>query len=182
MPRFAATGRPTVRAGHWRAYAAFWCGLLFALVNLYWTLGGTFALDTVGGEVVQAVRAKDPAMMAVLAVTVVVKVAGAVFALALIQPWGRVFPRRLLLVCGWVGTAFLVTYGGLLVGAAALVEIGVIPASPATDWKALRGHLYIWDMWFLVWGVLLGLAMLRFTRLRARHFSAHDGENHRDQA
>ncbi|SFD60189.1 Protein of unknown function [Actinopolyspora alba] len=148
------------------AWAAFWCGLLFAIVNLYWTLGGTFALETVGGRLARAVVERNPVMMFVLAVTVLVKLGGALFALALVQPWGSVFPRWLLLVCGWSGTAVLVGYGGVLVGAAAALEIGIIPAPPEVDWTALRGHLYVWDMWFLVWGVLLGSAMVGFTRRR----------------
>lgn len=165
MTPSAADARPA-RPGSRSAYAAFWCALLFALVNLYWTLGGTFALQTVGGRLARAVAERNTTMIVVLAITVVVKLGGAGFALALVQPWGRVFPRWLLLVCGWAAAAILIGYGSVLVGAAASVEIGIVAAPPEIDWTALRGHLYLWDMWFLVWGVLLGSAMVGFSRHR----------------
>lgn len=160
----SVTDAPAVNAGRGPAYAAFWCGMVFTLFNLYWTVGGTFALETVGGKLAQALYDRDQWMVTLVAITVVVKAGGSLFSLALVQQWGRMFPRLLLLVCGWAGTAVLVIYGGLLVGAAAMVEVGIIPAPPTIDWTALRGHLYIWDMWFLVWGILLGWAMLRFSR------------------
>ncbi|RCW45848.1 hypothetical protein DFQ14_102149 [Halopolyspora algeriensis] len=63
-------------------------------------------------------------------------------------------------------------------GTFASIDVTKVPFTPYRVRSREGGStLYIWDMWFLVWGVLLGLAMLRFTRLRARH-STHDGENH----
>nr|MDT0666712.1 hypothetical protein [Micromonospora sp. DSM 115978] len=55
-------------------------------------------------------------------------------------------------------------YGAVLVVAAALVESGLIATDADTDWKALRWHLYVWDPWFLVWGLLLGAATWGFAR------------------
>jgi hypothetical protein len=42
----------------------------------------------------------------------VAKLAGAVLALALARPWGRVVPRRVLVVAAWVGAVVLALYGG----------------------------------------------------------------------
>ncbi|WP_197284872.1 DUF3995 domain-containing protein [Sciscionella sediminilitoris] len=153
-----------VRTGYsrgWPAIAAFVVALLFALVSLYWTAGGELGLDTVGGVIEQAVRTGDAGMTAVMVLVTVIKLVGAVFALALVQPWGRVFPRKLLLVLGWLGTAVLVLYGGFLTISEAVVAIG---GAPGTETLAFRWHLYLWDPWFLVWGVALGLAMLRMHR------------------
>jgi hypothetical protein len=44
------------------------------------------------------------------------------------------------------------------------VVAGVIPASPTADWTALRWHAFFWDPWFLLWGILLGAAALRYGR------------------
>lgn len=52
----------------------------------------------------------------------------------------------------------LIVYGGLNVLAGALVLSGVIHRSGSTDWTALRWHVGVWDLWFLVWGILLAAA------------------------
>lgn len=160
------TTETPARTGHsrgWPAYAAFAVALLFALVSLYWTLGGELGLATVGGVIEQAVRTGNAGMVLIMALTTVIKLLGAVFALVLVRPWGRVFPRKLLLVLGWAGTAVLVLYGGFLTVSEAVVAIAGVPG---TERLAFRWHLYLWDPWFLVWGVLLGLAMLRMHRRR----------------
>jgi hypothetical protein len=45
-----------------------------------------------------------------------------------------------------------VVYGGLTVLLGALVLLGVIHPSGSVDRKALRWHVGVWDLWFLVWG------------------------------
>jgi uncharacterized membrane protein len=97
----------------------------------------------------------------------VLKVAGAVLALALVRPWGRVVPRRVLLVAGWAGAVVLVGYGGLDVVGGVLALGGVVEVAGAEDRRALWWHVLVWDLWFLVWGVLLGMAAWRFGRLTA---------------
>jgi len=159
------------------AYAAFVLGMLFALVSLYWTVGGTALLDTVGGSLEAAGRKRSAAVVVILALTTAVKAGGAVFSLALVRPWGNRLPRRLLLWLGWIGTAVLIGYGGTLVAVQALVVAGVIDA-PGADLVALRWHLYLWDAWSLVWGVLLGLAVLRFSRQRpSRHQAGAEADS-----
>lgn len=150
------------RAGHssgWPAYAAFGVGFLFALVNVYWLLGGELGLNTLGDAVEADTRRGAPTVVAATAV----KAAGAVLPLALVRPWGRLFPRLLLSAAGWTGAVVLVLYGGTLTIGQALIELGAFDVTPA-DPTALRGHLYLWDPWFLLWGLLLALAMVRFER------------------
>lgn len=141
--------RPRVWAAH---AAAGWAGL-FALVSLYWALGGMVGIDTVGGEIERLARTGDGALLAWGAV--LAKLAGVVLALALARRW---FPRPLLLAGGWAGTALLVGYGGLTVGVELLVVAGAVDPPAGIDWYAFHWHLALWDPYFVVWGVLLGIA------------------------
>lgn len=151
-------------AGTWPAYAAAVVAAVYALVSFYWAFGGTAGVGTLGGRLEEMARSGDPAVLWLAGVAGVLKLAGAVLALALVRPWGRVVPRRLLLVGAWAGAVVLVVYGGLYVGAGALVLGGVVEGPGAGDRGALWWHVLVWDLWFLVWGVLLGVAAWRFGR------------------
>jgi hypothetical protein len=152
------------RTTAWAAYAACALAWLYAVPSFYWALGGTAGLDTVGGRIEELGRAHDPAAVVLGAVAGVLKVAGGLLALALVRPWGRAVPRRLLLGAAWAASVVLTGYGGLLVVVGALVLTGVlIPAGPV-DRTALRWHVLVWDLWFLVWGLLLGVAAWQFGR------------------
>jgi Protein of unknown function (DUF3995) len=148
----------------WPAYAAFWVALLYAVVSFYWAFGGTVGVDTLGGRLEELAREGDPAVLWLSGVAGVLKVAGAVVALALVRPWGRVVPRRLLLILAWGGAVVLVGYGGLYVVGGALALAGVVEGAGAEDRVALWWRVLVWDLWFLAWGVLLGLAARSFGR------------------
>ena len=139
------------------AYAAAIIAFAYAAVSLYWTVGGSLLLDTVGGKA-GAIAADGgvPAVLLGLTATVL-KTGGGLLALALIRRWGRVIPRRWLLVCSAGASAVLTGYGCLLVAAGALVLSGTVPAAGA-DRTALRWHVAVWDMWFLLWGLFLAVA------------------------
>lgn len=93
------------------------------------------------------------------------KVAGGVLALALVQPWGeKRFPRWLLMAAGWGGTFLLVLYGAVNIAVQLLVVAGTIEAPADMDWRGFYGHLYLWDPWFVAWGILLCLTTYAFTR------------------
>ena len=148
----------------WAAYAACALALLSAVPSFYWALGGTAGLDTVGGTLEELARARDPRGVALGVAAGLLKVAGGLLALALARSWGRVVPRGLLLGAAWAASAVLTGYGGLLVAVGALVLTGVISPSGPVDRTALRWHVLVWDLWFLVWGVLLGVAAWRYGR------------------
>jgi len=38
------------------------------------------------------------------------------------------------------------------------VLTGVVSPAGAVDRTALRWHVMVWDLWFLAWGLLLGVA------------------------
>src|SRR5262249_21089453 len=53
----------------------------------------------------------------------------------------------------------------VLVGA--LVLLGVIHPTGGVDRTALRWHVGVWDLWFLIWGILLALAIVGYWRRTA---------------
>ena len=146
------------------AYAACALALLYAVPSFYWALGGTAGLGTVGGRIEELGRAHDSRAFALGAVAGILKVAVGLLALALVRPWGRAVPRRLLLSAAWTASMVLTVYGGLLVAVGALVLTGVISPAGPVDRTALRWHVLVWDLWFLVWGLLLGVAAWQFMR------------------
>jgi hypothetical protein len=160
----ATTVARDVPAGRAAAYAACGCAFLFAAVSFYWGAGGTFGLDTVGREAVALSRSGNVWVYLALWFAGLVKVAGGLLALALVRPWGsRLFPRWMLLVAGWTGAVLLVLYGGVQLGVQLLVKSGAIQAPADMDRRGFYGHLYLWDPWFLLWGLLLGVAVISYT-------------------
>jgi hypothetical protein len=151
-------------AGTAAAYAAAIVAFAYALVSLYWAAGGHGLVSTVGGYVEQFARHGGALAVLVALAAVAAKVAGGLLALALVRPWGKVVPRRWLLLSSAGASALLLIYGGLYVAAAALVLSGVIHPAGGVDRTALRWHLGVWDLWFLVWGILLALATADYWR------------------
>jgi hypothetical protein len=141
------------RSGRSAALAAAALAFASAAVSLYWTLGGTGLLDTVGGEIERLARERSAAAIAVVGATAVAKLLAGALALALLRS-----DRRPLVRAAIGGGALLALYGGVLVVAGALVLAGAIDSSEPVDEYALRWHVFLWDMWFLVWGAALALA------------------------
>lgn len=148
----------------WPGYAALLLGLLYAAVSVYWALGGEAGLATVGGAIAELARTRTPLALAVAWGAALLKGAAALLALPLIRPWGRRLPRRLLLLACWGTSAVLILYGGVFVAVGALVLAGIIPGAPPEQQFALRWHVVLWDLWFLLWGLALAVATGRFVR------------------
>ena len=160
----ATSGWPT--AGTVAAYAAAIVAFGYALMSLYWALGGHGLVSTIGGYVEQFARRGGALPVLIALAAALAKVAGGLLALALVRPWGRMMPGRWLL-SGSVGTsALLVVYGGVNVLFGGLVLLGVIHPAGGVDRTALRWHVGVWDLWFLVWGILLALAVAGYWRRR----------------
>ena len=64
-------------------------------------------------------------------------------------------------VLAWAEAAILIVYGLVQTAAGLLVQADVIHASATADHRALAWHAYLWDPWFLVWGLLVAAALLR---------------------
>jgi hypothetical protein len=166
-------GQPAPASSGWSstgivsAYAAGIAGFGYALMSLYWALGGRALISTVGGYVEQLARQGGAAPVLVALAAVAAKVIGGLLALGLVRPWGRVVPRRLLLIASAGASVVLVAWGGLNVLAGALVLTSVIHPAGSVDRSALRWHVAVWDLWFLVWGILLALATVAYWRRTA---------------
>lgn len=54
----------------------------------------------------------------------------------------------------------LTVYGLVLTAGGLLVQANVVAASRHADHRALAWHAFLWDPWFLTWGVLVTIAMV----------------------
>jgi hypothetical protein len=160
--RGSATATATVAA-----YGAAILAFAYALFSLYWALGGRGLISTVGGYVQTFADRGGAGAVLIAAAATLAKVVGGLLALALVRPWGRAAPRRWLLRVAVAASAVLVLYGGINVGAQVLVLSGAFHPSGTVDRNALRWHLELWDLWFLVWGVLLAIATAGYRRRTA---------------
>ncbi|WP_370080245.1 DUF3995 domain-containing protein [Streptacidiphilus sp. MAP12-16] len=149
-----------MRAG----YAACVWGLVFALISFYWGCGGTLGLDTVGGTIEQQARAHEVGILVVVWIVGLLKVVGAALALALVRPQRVRPPARLLVFAGGFAAALLTLYGAYGVTGGALVAAGVIKPTTPVAWKPLWWHLWVWDMSFLLWGLMFAGAVWYFAR------------------
>lgn len=105
--------------------------------------GRTALLSTVGGRPRSSLGGGGPAAVALGAAVTMVKLGAAVVSLALVRPWGQRLPRRLLELAALAGAAVLGVFG-----------------SPPRNATGFRWHVLVWDLWFLLWGVLLAEAAL----------------------
>jgi hypothetical protein len=160
--------RPGVaRPGAWPARAALLAGLAYAGISGYWGLGGTWLLDTVGGPLAAGGRAGSTGVMAAVWGAAGLKVIAAV--LPVLATGRAAAPgrgRRPVLVLAWAAALILTLYGLVLTAAGLLVQSGLIRAGAAADHRALAWHAFLWDPWFLVWGLLATAALLRAGRPR----------------
>jgi len=132
-------------------------GLAYALVSISWGLGSTWALDTVGGTLETEGRAGNAALSVIVWASVLLKLIAATLGLAVTRPHHQ--PQKLVVVAIWVAAGVLIVYGGVLTFVGLLVQADVIHANTNADHRALAWHAYLWDPWFLVWGLLLAAAL-----------------------
>jgi hypothetical protein len=145
------------------AYAAAAVAGFSALVSVYWTLGGTFGIRSVGGQIADLALSASAGGTALALLASLLKVLGVGFALVLAGKLGRRLPHRWVRVAGWGAAAVLTGYGAANMIGAALVLTGVVRA-PGADRYALAWHLWLWDLIFLLWGAFLAMAVRRYSR------------------
>jgi len=151
--RISGTGR--VRSGRWAAFAAAVWAFLFALPSFYWAAGGGFALHTIARDPDEVPLAKEPALVFG---TGLLKVVAGLLALALVMPWKLALPRRLLVVAAWAVGGVLLLYGAANMIQHALMEAGAADVPETLGPTSLRWHLFLWDPWFILGGILFLLA------------------------
>ncbi len=160
-------GEPHV--GAWAAYAACAWALIFAAVSFYWAAGGTIGADTNAPAIARHVLAREPGWVALIWLTGCLKLIVALIALALVRPWGRAIPRRLLLAAAWCASAIMTVYEGVAsLIQHALMVAGVVATPEGLGARSARWHLILWDPWWLLGGLLLGVATWMYQRSGSR--------------
>ena len=139
--------RRTPRSSSGAAYAAAVLAFASAAVTIFWTLGWTWLLDTVGGSIEK-----------------LAKILVGFLALALVRPWFEPLPARLLRTAGGLASVILLVWGGANVCVGALVLSRVISPNSHPDERVLRWHVFVWDLWFVVWGAALAVAIVGHRR------------------
>lgn len=160
MDRHAVRTHVPGRGLAWLACAV---GALYAAVSVYWGVGGTWLLDTVGGSLARLGRDRSAGVLAALWGAVVLKLIAAVAPVVAVHDRGCDVnsTRPAAWILAWLAGAVLILYGSVLTVVGLLVQAGVVHAARNADWRALDWHAYLWDPWFLVWGLLIAAALLR---------------------
>jgi Protein of unknown function (DUF3995) len=140
--------------------------LVSAAISTYWAAGGTGLLDTVGGSIAHWGRDGGAGVRLALAAIVALKLAAAWLALRAVRQPPQPTVRRL----AWLQAAILTVYGGVLTVTGLAIQAHLLNAGADADWKALDWHVYLWDPWFLIVGLLVWAAL---HRTRDRHHDAH---------
>src|SRR5918995_6729136 len=83
----------SARDTRWTAYGAAVWAFAFAALSTYWALGGELGRQTIAADIARIPLANDPV---VVWATAGLKALAGMLALALVRPWGRAFPWRLL--------------------------------------------------------------------------------------
>lgn len=148
------------------AYAACALGVLHAAISAYWGLGGKALLATVGGVFQQEGKKGSLDLVAAVWIVVLLKLLAAALAPLAVNPRPPLALRRRreVRLAAWAAAVILTVYGGLLSVVGWLVQVGVVSAGAHADHRALRWHAFLWDPWFLVWGLLLAFALARTRR------------------
>lgn len=137
--------------------------MVHAGFSLYWALGGRWLLATVGQWAVE-MSTEEPWTTGIsLGLVAAAKLAGATIPVGVAHervPWPR-FWRGV----SWAGGLLLVAYGALNTIVPLVVLAGLIQPEGGYDADALRGHAYLWDPLFVLWGAALVLS-LWFSRPR----------------
>jgi hypothetical protein len=134
--------------------------IAYAAVSAYWALGGTALLDTVGGSIERIGRDDGiGAKLGLWAIVVAKLVAAAVPIVAI--GWRRVTRRdRVVRRLAQLEAVVLTLYGLVQTAVGLLVQAGVVSAGAHADRRALRWHAFLWDPWFLVWGLAVTIALI----------------------
>jgi len=133
-------------------------------MSFYWAIGGTAGLGTLGDGIRELTVTRDPQFITVVWITGVIKVVGGLLALALVRPWGRWFPRWMLLTGAWGAGVALLLYGVKNYVAWGLIAVGVLGVPEAVDWASLSWYLLLWDPWWLIGGALFVAAAGHYNR------------------
>jgi Protein of unknown function (DUF3995) len=164
------------RSTPWAAYTACAWALAFAAMSFYWAAGGTAGADTLGPAITMLGLTRAPGFVALLWATGALKALAGLLGLALVRPWGGVIPRRLLLTSGWGTGILLALYGGASWIQHGLMVTGVVRIPTGLGQTAALWHLFFWDPWWTLGGILFMAAAWhsRRTASAARAFAGSE--------
>lgn len=151
---------PQAVGGVFAALAAV-VGLAYAAISAYWGAGGTWLLSTVDASL--STNHNASALVAVWG-AVVLKIAAAVIPLLVFGNAAASRWQRGLMILAWIEAVILTLYGLVLTVTEMFVLAGVVAAPKTADRHALAWHAYLWDPWFLLWGLLVAMALCRTKR------------------
>jgi len=130
-------------------------GVLYAAISAYWALGGRWLLSTVGGSLEHVARgARGPVQAGLWAVVLLKLVASGLptaTTSSILRSRTATIVRRLTVA----EAAVLTLYGLVLSIVGWLVQAGLIAHGAGADRRALAWHAFLWDPWFLAWGLLV---------------------------
>ncbi|MFK7691406.1 DUF3995 domain-containing protein [Paenibacillus sp. HJGM_3] len=146
-----------VKKKNWAGYAAFVCGLLYAVPHFWWGLGVSvgFPGDYATAPDEAESRIIGYWIMGALAVFV------SLFGLSFVYPWGEKLPRWLKVIPAWVGCVGLSIWGFSFFVLEFQFAIGRVVSAPAfasQDASPMAAWGYVWYALFLGWGISLGFA------------------------
>jgi hypothetical protein len=136
-------------------------GVGYAAISAYWAVGGTWLLDTVGGSLAPAARGERTPVAAGLWAVVILKLIASGLPLAAVSPGPSRRRATIVRRLAALEAVVLTLYGLVLSMVGWLVQVGVIAQGASADRRALAWHAFLWDPWFLVWGLLVWAALWR---------------------
>ena len=157
----------------WPGYVAAVWGAAFAIPSFVWAAGSTFgAQSTVSPSLVKLAQDRVPWFVAVLVITGLLKVFGAVLGVGLTRPRGR-WLGRTMVFCGGAAALLLTWHGGLFVVQGVLVKTGAFAVASA---ELINWYLYLWGPWFIAGGLAFAGAVGQYVRHSSdRHSLTHYG-------
>jgi Protein of unknown function (DUF3995) len=116
-------------------------------------------LDTIGGSLERTARQGGTTVSATLWAVVLLKLIAVGLPFGAVSPTPASHRRRALYRLALLEAVILIGYGLILTAVGLLVQAGVIHHSAHADSRALAWHAFLWDPWFLIWGLAVALAL-----------------------
>ncbi|MGI8428013.1 MAG: DUF3995 domain-containing protein [Solirubrobacteraceae bacterium] len=142
----------------WPAYAAAAWALLFTVQSLaaaiIVTSGSAFGADTFAAAFARLARASDAGFIAILWLAVVAKALGGMLALAPTRRWGRWLRHRPLTIATYAVGVLVFLYGAINLIEHLLMKTDATTIPASLGARALPWHLWLWDPYWILGGVL----------------------------
>lgn len=142
-------------------WAAAVVGSFHAGWSVYWLMGGSFLLESVGQWAATTGDNRSGGITAMLAATMLVKL-GAAW-MPLLAENRIIAGRKAWRTVSWIGGACITLYGLANIAASGAALLYILPAAPDSR-SAHLGHAFLWGPLFVLWGTALLIALARSKR------------------